>query len=55
MGHNAAWLNEKQIDVLRWVRDGCSAVDPAVDYGRRITARALHNRGLIAVKGRGAT
>jgi hypothetical protein len=53
MGRSPGWLNEKQIGVLRWVRDGCPVGVPADDYARRITARALHRRGLIAVRGSG--
>jgi hypothetical protein len=55
MGRNAAWLSEKQVGVLDWIKDGCPSVDPEVDYGRRITARALHRRGLVTIKGSGAS
>ena len=45
-------LNPTQLEVLIWVRDGCA---PGVyeDWAHRITARALHNRGLVVVKGHG--
>lgn len=46
-------LNPVQLEVLIWVRDGC----PSGVYegsSHRITARALHNRGLIRVSGHGA-
>ena len=52
MGGRNLPLNPTQIEVLIWVRDGCA---PGVyeDWAHRITARALHNRGLVVVKGRG--
>lgn len=46
-------LNAVQLEVLAWVRDGCP-VGVYEDWSHRITARALHNRGLIRVTGRGA-
>lgn len=55
MGTNAASLTEKQVAVLKWIKDGCSSSDVEDDYGRRITARALHRRGLVVIKGRGAS
>jgi hypothetical protein len=54
MGRDAASLTEKQVGVLEWIRDGCRGGELEADSGRRITARALHRRGLVAVKGRGA-
>ncbi len=45
-------LNTAQNEVLAWVQDGC----PAEVYGdgsHRVSARALHNRGLIVVRGYG--
>lgn len=45
-------LNRAQLDVLEWVRQGC----PDEEYegwSHRITARALHNRGLLVIKGQG--
>lgn len=45
-------LKATQLKVLIWVRDG--APDGVYDgYDHRIVARALHNRGLIKVKGHG--
>lgn len=45
-------LNPVQLEVLIWVRDGCpSGVHEGSSH--RITARALHNRGLIRVSGHG--
>lgn len=45
-------LNAAQLEVLTWVRDGTP--DGVYDgYDHRIVARALHNRGLVEVKGRG--
>lgn len=53
MGRNPAALNEKQIAVLEWIKDSCGGLDEGADFSRRITARALHRRGLVVVKGRG--
>jgi hypothetical protein len=47
-------LNTAQLEVLAWVRDGCPA-GVYDDWSHRITARALHNRGLIRVNGFGAS
>jgi len=38
--------------VLTWVGDGCIA-DVYDDWSHRVTARALHNRGLLKVRGHG--
>lgn len=47
-----AGLNSKQLAVLRWVSDGCA--DGVYEgMAHRVVARALHNRGLIVVKGNG--
>lgn len=47
-----AGLNAKQLAVLRWVSDGCA--DGVYEgTAHRLVARALHNRGLIVVKGHG--
>ncbi len=54
MGRNAASLTDKQVGVLEWIRDGCRGSELEADSGRRISARALNRRGLVAVKGRGA-
>ena len=52
MGVRNVPLNPTQIEVLAWVRDGC-ATGVYEDWSHRITARALHNRVLVTVKGRG--
>lgn len=45
-------LNTAQLEVLTWVRDG--APDGVYEgYEHRIVALALHNRGLVEVKGHG--
>lgn len=41
-----------QFDLLRWVSGGCEDVI-YTGTSFRISARALHNRGLIRVEGRG--
>lgn len=46
-------LNPTQLEVFGWVSDGC-ADGVYDDWAHRIVARALHNRGLVAVTGRGA-
>lgn len=45
-------LNPVQLEVLAWVRDGC-AEGVYEDFSHRVTARALHNRGLLTVGGHG--
>lgn len=47
-------LNDAQQSVLIWIRDGCpdGVYDPK-DSSHKVSARALHNRGLIRVSGRG--
>lgn len=49
-------LNQAQQAVLEWIRSGCpdGVYDPK-DSAHRGSARALHNRGLIQISGRGAT
>lgn len=48
----SAALNAKQLAVLRWVSGGCA--DGVYEgTAHRLVARALHNRGLIVVKGNG--
>lgn len=46
-------LNPAQLEVLTWVRAG-SPDGVYTDWSHRVTARALHNRGLVIVKGHGA-
>ncbi len=53
MGRNKARLNEKQVEVLEWIKGGCPSSGPEDDYRRRITARALERRGLVRVRGHG--
>lgn len=55
MGRNPKWLSAKQIEVLEWIKEGTPSNSPEIDYGRRITARALHRRGLVIIKGSGAS
>ncbi len=45
-------LNPAQLEVLAWVRDGCTD-GIYTGWSHRITARALHNRGLVTVQGHG--
>lgn len=45
-------LNDLQLEILTWVRDG-TPDGVYEDYGPRITARTLHNRGLVEVSGHG--
>ncbi len=47
--------NQTQVEVLRWVEDGCPIGGDEEGYERRITARARERRGLIAIKGHGAS
>ena len=47
-------LTEGQVEVLRWIADGCPAGDAEDDF-RRISAAALRNRGLVVTSGRGRT
>jgi hypothetical protein len=45
-------LNSAQLDLLRWVADGCA--DGVYDgYTYRISAAALQSRGLLRISGRG--
>lgn len=53
MAHRDA-LNEIQLNVLRWIADGCEE-GVYDDYTHRVSAAALKRRGLVAVTGRGAT
>jgi hypothetical protein len=47
-------LTERQIDVLRWLADGCPPNVMQDDFVR-ISVGALRNRGLATTSGRGAT
>lgn len=52
MSHSAEHLTVAQFDLLRWVADGCKeGVYQNTSY--RVSARALHNRGLLSVAGNG--
>lgn len=54
MSEKIVSLNPPQLQVLSWVRDGCP--DGVYnDWSHRISARTLHNRGLVVIKGRGAS
>lgn len=45
-------LNEKQVDLLQWVRDGCPK-GVYNDEHHRISAAALNRRGFLSVSGHG--
>lgn len=47
-------LTKRQIDVLRWIADGCPDGVMADDT-HKISAAALRNRGLITTSGRGSS
>lgn len=54
MGRASTYLTVAQFDLLRWIADGC----PEGIYeggAHRVSARALHNRGLVRVSGQGST
>jgi len=54
VGRGTNHLSVTQFDVLRWVADGCK--DGVYEGGsHRVSARALHNRGLLQVSGSGRT
>jgi len=48
-------LTQRQIDVMRWIGDGCRADSIGDEQSARITAGALRNRGLVTTRGSGAT
>lgn len=49
-------VNQRQLDVLRWVADGCPAGRWAEDdYSYKTSAVALQVRGLVKITGRGRT
>jgi hypothetical protein len=52
MGARDIPLNDLQLEILAWVRDG-SPDGVYSDYRPRIVARALHHRGLVAIAGHG--
>jgi hypothetical protein len=45
-------LNPGQLEILKWVQEGAPE-DAYEDFRPRIIARALHNRGLVMITGRG--
>jgi hypothetical protein len=47
-------LTERQVDVLRWIAEGCPAGFED-EHSARISAGALRNRDLVRTAGRGAT
>lgn len=54
MGRATTHLSVAQFDLLRWVAAGCQ--DGVYDgSAHRVSARALHNRGLLGVTGSGTT
>jgi hypothetical protein len=55
MAEKLVLLNNKQVNVLRWVRDGCPAGIFTEGYEHRIIARALERRGLVKITGSGSS
>jgi hypothetical protein len=55
MTTSASPLNEKQVLVLKWIRNGCPGNVFTSGYEHRIIARALERRGLVDITGRGPT
>lgn len=55
MGKNPAQLSQKQVDVLRWISDGCPSGVYTEGYEHRIVAKALERRGFVAISGHGPT
>lgn len=53
MGFRDVPLNDAQLEVLRWIGDGCPD-DVYHDWSHRSSARALSNRGLVTVEGHGS-
>jgi hypothetical protein len=54
MGRATNYLSVAQFDLLRWVAEGCKdGVYEGSSY--RVSARALHNRGLLHISGSGST
>ncbi|UGT54002.1 hypothetical protein [Nocardia asteroides] len=54
MSKDPVELNQRQIDVLRWVRKGCPD-GVFTDFQHRVVARALERRGLVVISGKGAS
>lgn len=54
MANTAPRLTVAQFDLLRWISEGCAdGVYEGTSY--RVSARSLHNRGLVRVTGKSAT
>lgn len=51
MAKNPAQLNQKQLDVLQWIRDGCPQGIYSEGNEHKIIAWALERRGLITITG----
>lgn len=49
-------VNERQLEVLRWIADGCPEGRwSADDFSYKVSAVALKSRGLVTIKGHAAT
>lgn len=49
-------VNERQLEVLKWIDQGCPAGTwPDGNFSHRTSAAALKNRGLVTIKGHGPT
>lgn len=49
-------VNDRQLEVLRWIADSCPAGKwPEDDFSHRTSAVALKSRGLVTIKGRSRT
>ncbi|MFT8330104.1 hypothetical protein [Bifidobacterium psychraerophilum] len=53
MGFRDVPLNDAQLEVLRWIDDGCPE-GVYRDWSHRSSARALSNRGLVTINGHGS-
>src|SRR4051794_33168856 len=47
-------LNQKQIELLQWIDEGCTGDGPGEGYAYRVSAAALRSRGLVKVTGKGS-
>lgn len=54
MGRAADYVNVAQFELLTWIADGC-AEGVYQGTSHRVSARALHNRGLVLIEGQGKT
>ncbi|MGO2746219.1 hypothetical protein [Microbacterium sp.] len=49
-------VNDRQLEVLRWIAEGCPEGRwPTDDFSYKTSAIALNSRGLVAIKGHGRT